>query len=343
MENSCKILLTGLLLIIIAGCRDNSPKNNDPVPVTVKTKIVREKQTPEIYNYSGNILPFKTIKFGFMVAGKIQKVYIVEDQFVEAGDPVADIDPQDYIFALDAAKAQYIEAEKEYSRLKALHSEASLTDSDFDKITALYHEALANYEYKKKQVNDTKLFAPASGWIAVEGIEPGEIVPQGMPLFGLIVTKDVFAEASVPENEINKIRMNMEVIVKVPALNDSVFSGRINRIGKVADPYSRSFPVKALIQNNNYTLKPGMIANIQIPSGETSMLITIPGYSILSDASGHTYVYVIKDGRAAQRYVRTGSVSENEVIIVDGIREGDELVIEGQNKLYEGASVKTSI
>lgn len=341
MKILIKILPVIAALATVFGCSDREPARGNHELLPVKTKIMKEQAIDIVFNYSGNILPYKTIKFGFMVAGKIKDVYVTEGQFVSKGDPIADIDPTDYQFALDAARAQYREAEQEYQRLKRLHEESSLTDSDFDKITALYHEAKADLEYKQKQVNDTRLFAPATGWIAVEGIEAGEIVPQGMPLFGLVVTDRVFAEASVPEGEINHITMNMDVEVEVPAISDSIFPGKINRIGKVADPYSRSFPVKAILKNKRYLLKPGMIATMKVASGETNTSILVPGNAILSNADGHKYVFVVKDGKAHYKEIRTGGLWLKEVVVLKGLKEGDELVVEGQNKLYEGASVKT--
>ncbi len=340
MKIFIKILPLMVSLAMISGCKDKRFVQENEELVPVKIRITKEQEIRKSFNYSGNIVPFKTIKFGFMVAGKIKAVHVVEGQFVNKGDPIADIDATDYQFALDAAQARYREAEKEYSRLKKLHEEASLTDSDFDKITALYYEARADYEYKKKQVNDTRLFAPATGWIAVEGIEPGEIVPQGMPLFGLVVTDRVFAEASIPEDEINHITTDMDVDVEVPAVYDSVFSGKIKRIGKVADPYSRSFPVKAIIRNKHYLLKPGMIANMKVPSGEANIAVLVPGNAILTDADGHQYVYIVKDGKARYKEILTGNTWSKEIIILKGLKQGDELVTEGQNKLYEGAPVK---
>ena len=146
MKVFIKILPALIFILMILGCQDNKVKKVGVDKISVKTRVIKEQKIEKTLKYSGNILPFKTIKFGFMVAGKIKSVHVVEGQFVKKGDPIADIDPTDYQFALDAAKAQFIDAEKEYQRLKKLHEESSLTDSDFDKVTALYHEAKADYE-----------------------------------------------------------------------------------------------------------------------------------------------------------------------------------------------------
>ncbi len=329
-----------LILVFLWGCPEKGSEKKDRKEISVRTKKIISEHVPEILHYSGNIMPYKTIKFGFMDAGKIKAVHVVEGQYVYEGDLIAELEATDYEYSLEAAKAQYEEALNEYKRLKSLYNKGSLTKSDYDKITALYKEAKADYEYKKKQLRDTKLYAPDDGWIAVEGVQPGEIIPQGMPVFGLVHTKKVFAETAIPENEINHIKLNMDVKVKIPALNDTVYNGLISRIGQVADPYARSFPVKATLDNNNFHLKPGMIASLLIPAEKTIEKITIPAKAVLIDANGQTHVFVVKKNIVSKQKVITGKAIADNVEIMDGLKSGDVIVTEGTNKLYEGAQVK---
>ncbi len=331
-------LILIFLLLLAAGCADRSSQTeNDFIPVTVVE--VTNQEVPEILEYSGNIIPLKVIKFGFMVAGKIKEVPVVEGQYVHEGDLIAVMEPTDYDFALDAARAQYEDANKEYDRLKTMYDKGSLTQSDFDKVTALKQEATANYDYKRKQVHDTRLYAPASGWLAVEGIEPGEIIPQGYPVFAIIQTHKVFAEASIPENEINQIRLGKAVQVRIPALNDTILKGTVSRLGQVADAYSRSFPVKATLDNTNYLLKAGMIAFVDVPTGKTQRICAIPANAVVTDASGHTFLYVVTDDHVSKHPVATGTTLKNQVVVTSGIKEGDVIVTEGLTRLYEGARV----
>lgn len=337
---SNKTLFLFLILAIMGGCR-NTNKKSEPVSVIpVKAKKVRLENKPEFLHFSGNILPYKTVKFGFMVAGKVKAVHVVEGEYVKEGKLIAELDATEYDLALDAAQAQFQDASKEYKRLKKLYEKGSLTQSDFDKMNTMYKEAKADYEYKLKQVKDTKCYAPDDGFIAVEGIEPGEILPQGYPVFGLVHTHKVFAEASVPENEIDLIKMGTKIKVTVPALEDTIYEGDISRIGQVADPYARAFPVKATVQNPGFLLKPGMIATIEIPSGKRKDFITIPTNAVVTDANGQTYVYVVKDDVVNKKHILTGNVKYDQVLIEKGLKGGELVVTEGGNKLYEGAKVK---
>ncbi len=336
IRNYCFLLLFTSFFI---GCTERK-KTEQASVIPVRGIEIKSGKQEEVYQYSGNIVPFKIVKFGFMVAGKVQAVEVVEGQYVEKGDMIASLEPRDYELALQAAEAQFMEASQEYNRLKKLYDKGSLTESDYDKIKALYKEAKADYEFKKKQLKETTAYAPDNGWIAIEGIEPGEIIPQGLPVFGLVHTKKVFAEAAIPENEINNLELNMEVKVKIPAVNDTLYNGVISRIGQVADPYARSFPVKVTLMNNDFRLKPGMISMLMIPTGIMAEIISIPAKAVVVDANGHTYVFAVKNDKATKIRIITGKAIGNKVEIPEGIKNGNYIVTEGVNKLYEGAEVK---
>ena len=330
-----------LAFLVISGCTNQQKPDNSMKKISVKTLMVKQESIPEVLQFSGDILPYKTIKFGFMVAGKIENVYIKEGQYVKEGELIATIDPTDYEFAVQAAEAKFMEAANEYTRLTNLYEKGSLTESNYDKIKSLYQEAQANVDYKKKQLKDTHLYAPHEGWVAVEGVEPGEIIPQGMPIFAIVYTKDIFIRSFIPENEIASITMNMDVTVKVPALQKE-YNGKISRIGSVADVYSRAFPVKATIQNPDFSIKPGMIAFLKVKTAVKNDIINIPAEAVLLSSDGRTYVFLLtKSGnKVTKRNIQINKTTDKGVNVLFGLNDGDVIVTEGNTKLYEGAIVK---
>ncbi|MFC2106989.1 efflux RND transporter periplasmic adaptor subunit [Bacteroidota bacterium] len=338
-----KILATSLVAAIIGisfSCNDHKKSDMPTKAIGVKVLKIDPSQINRILKYSGNILPYKTIKLGFMVAGKIEKVDVQNGQYVKAGQKIASLDPTDYQYAVDAAAAQYNDAKKELARLKSMYDKGSLTQSDYDKITSLYKEAEANYSYKKRQLSETNLYAAHSGYIVTEGIEPGEVIPQGMPLFGIVYTDMVYAEASIPEQEINNIKVNMEIEIYTPSLQKS-YPGTIEQIEAVADPLARAFPVKAKVENPDKLLKPGMITYMKIPMAEIEDLIQIPSEAIITDANGHTYIYIVqKNDMVNKAKITCGRAIGSNVEVLKGLAQNDIIVIEGQQKLYQGAIIK---
>ena len=338
-----KILIFTLSILLISGflssCKEHKNTKKD-TSINVRVLTAESVSTNKEIEYSGNILPYKTIKQGFMVSGKIQSVSAQNGDYIEQGKIIASLDPTDYQFALDAALAQFDDAAKEYVRLKSMYEKGSLTPSDYDKVTAAAEEAEANYNFKKSQLNDTKLYAAHSGYVVSQGIQPGEVISQGMPLFEIVYTDTVYAEASVPEQEINLFSENMIVELYAPALNKYYF-GTIEQIEAVAEKASRSFPVKAKVTNADNLLKPGMIAFMNIELRESEGVISIPAEAVVTDANGHKYVFIVKnDTLINKQRVSCGIAIDSNVKILKGLDSGDLIVIEGQTKLYRGAKVK---
>ncbi|MCF8349692.1 MAG: biotin/lipoyl-binding protein, partial [Bacteroidales bacterium] len=147
-----KISCLLILLAVLAGCARKQKDPGSKPAIPVKVAEVQSQEVEEVLQYSGNILPYKIVKFGFMDAGKVKAVHVKEGQYVHEGDLIAELDATDYRFALEAAKAQYEEARSEYKRLKTLYEKGSLTQSDYDRIKAMHREAKADYEYKQKQL-----------------------------------------------------------------------------------------------------------------------------------------------------------------------------------------------
>jgi RND family efflux transporter MFP subunit len=340
MKNLLIFTFSILLIIgVLSSCKEHKNTKKD-TSINVRVLTIESVFMNKAIEYSGNILPYKTIKQGFMVSGKIKSVYVQNGDYIEQGKIIASLDPTDYQFAVDAALAQFDDAAKEYVRLKSMYDKGSLTPSDYDKVTAAAEEAEANYNFKKSQLSDTKLYAAHSGYVVSEGVQPGEVISQGMPLFEIVYTDTVYAEASIPEQEINLFSGNMIVELYAPALNKYYF-GTVEQIEAVADKASRSFPVKAKVVNIDNLLKPGMIAFMNLELRELEPVISIPAEAVVTDANGHKYVFsVTNDTVINKQRVSCGIAIDSNVKILNGLDSGDIIVIEGQTKLYRGAKVK---
>jgi RND family efflux transporter MFP subunit len=330
------------LAFMIIGCagKSNKPSHKTPIPVGIYK--VSKNVSDQVLTYSGTIEPYKSVNFGFMVSGKIIQVFVEEGTFVKRGQIIAQLDSSDYLFAVEAAEAQYQRASKEYDRLKKLYDKNSLTQSDYDKISALYKEARADYQYKMKQLDETRLYAPDHGWISFDNIHAGEIVKQGIPIFQLVQTDKVFARFMVPENEISNIQDEKTVKVTIPSVSDREVEAVIKRIAPGAESFSRAFEVKALFENEGFVFKPGMMVHVGVPSGQKESQLGIPAMAINKSANGENYVYVIKNNIAGKRIIKTGSVAGKQVIITSGLKAGESVVTNGCSKLYEGASVSVN-
>ena len=148
---------------------------------------------------------------------------------------------------------------------------------------------------------------------------------------------------SVPEEEISQIRTGQLLQVKVSALGGKTFEARVSERGVTADALSRSYEVKAVIQNPQHELLPGMIAEVSLEnmteSLPTEQAIELPAEIIQIDADNRPFVWTVIDSKAHKAYVTLGQNTGDNVQISEGVKAGDNVICEGQQKVSNGMKV----
>lgn len=269
---------------------------------------------------------------------------------------------------LEQAKAAYDRAQDEYTRYRQLYERKSMAPVDFAKVEAAWRAARAHYEMaqngarkedraaasaavdqaqaqvgvNRKRVADTRLTAPVAGIIARRGVDPGEMVAAGMPVFTIVNMNPTRVRVGIPETDIGRVHLGQRAAITVPALGETVFGGKVDVVGVAADPNSRTFTVKIVVPNPGNALKAGMIAEAGIEGAGTINVLTVPGESIERDPQGATlvYVYYPDRGRVHSRRVEVGTVRGQRIEIRSGLAGDEQVVIAGRQKLREGAPVE---
>ncbi|HOW08338.1 MAG TPA: efflux RND transporter periplasmic adaptor subunit [Bacteroidales bacterium] len=332
------VLLTALL---VAGCNGKSGVNagrDYSVPV-IASKAARINAGKKI-SISGNIEGCKTVRIGFLVAGKINYIASNEGEFVKKDQLVASLDPAGYEIAKDLADIQVNQVQDEYDRLKIMYDNNSLSESDFARITYGLQQAKAQQRLHSKNLSDTRLYSPFSGVLLKKLCETGEITGAGMPLFVISDISRVKVSAFIPENELHNIKIGQEATVSVSSMSGPL-KGKIVEIGSAADIASRSFSVRIELDNPQLLVRPGMIAEISIDAGNTDDIIAVPAQAVLHDYSNLSYVFVADTlyNRASRRNVSPGRLFDDLVEITAGLNENELVITGGQQKLIDGSPV----
>lgn len=326
---------------LLASCqpkKTNPVTSETPVPVVV-TRVTQSSVADEI-SISGNIEGYKTVRLGFMVAGKINYIAASEGQSVSKESLIASLDPANYEIAKELADIQVNQVSDEYGRLKLLHDNKSLSESDFAKITYGLQQAKAQQKLHTKNLADTRLYSPINGVLLKKLAETGEIVSAGLPLFVVSDIRRVKVNAFVPESELQKITIGQTAKIQVPSINRT-FEGEITEVGSAADPATRSFSLKIAVENPGMVIRPGMIAEVIINSGTGSEKLTVPVTAVQHDYNDQSYVYVIDslNNKAYRRNVSLGDLSGDMITITSGLNINELIVSGGQQKLFDGSGV----
>ena len=183
-----------------------------------------------------------------------------------------------------------------------------------------------------------KILAPISGTVTEINFKPGDNVEPGDAVAIIADFSSLKTKINVSENDIQDFYVGMPVNVRWRALPDSIFIGKVSKVSLSANPNTRSFEVEIIIPNPKNQLKPGTVVTVDVMANEIKNAITVPKL-ILRELGGKKYVFVVENGKAVRRFVKTGIESGIRTQILSGLKLGEQLVIEGQESITDGVKV----
>lgn len=327
------------LILVACGPKKEQTEATE-IAIPVITEEVKKTSVGQEVAVSGNIEGNKTVRLGFMVAGKINFIGAEEGQMIAKGKLLSSLDPTNYGIAKEIADIQVNQVKDEYGRLKQLHDRKSLSESDFSKIGFGLQQAEAQQKLQGKNLADTRLHSPISGVLLKKMGEVGEIVGVGTPLFVVSDIRKVKVNAYIPESELHAIKLGQSAAVMVSSLNE-VFTGKVTEVGSAADAASRAFTIKIVLDNPRLLIRPGMIAEVKLAATQNSDVLVLPVESVLHDLDNQSYVFVVDptQNKAFKRKVSVGRLLSNQIEITSGISEKDIVVTGGQQKLNDGSLI----
>ena len=241
-----------------------------------------------------------------------------EGQKVREGQLLAVLDKATLENAYNASAASLRQAEDAYARMRTLHENKSLPDMKWVEVESKLEQARSMERISRKNLEDRNLYAPFGGVIGKRMVEAGENVQPGQPVFSLLRIETV----------------------KVAALGGHCFEGKVTEKGIVANPISHTYEAKIRLENPSGALLPGMVCDVRLSGEESVPAIALPNNAVLIANDGGRFVWKIVDGEAKATPVRTGDLTEQGLFILEGLNEGDIVVIGGYQKISEGMRVR---
>lgn len=338
------LFIYSLLLLATAffttSCNKSTSGTNSSASnaIPVVAQVIQKDSLIKNISLSGNVEGNKTVKLGFMVAGKINSIHVQEGQYVSQGQLLATLDDESYAVAKELADIQVNQASDEYERLKLMYERNSISESDFKKMEFALQGAKAQQRLHTKNYNDTRLKSPINGILLKRLNEAGEIVASGMPIVVISDISKVKVNAYIPEQQLNAIRIGQNADIYIGALNKH-FEGIVTEVAGAADPTTRAFTVKVEVDNPGNLIRPGMIAEAHFTGPQASEVLAIPVTAILRTPDGQSYVYVIDNGKAFKRHISIGALMGDHIEVISGLAEGETIVTGGAQKLTNGSAV----
>ena len=325
-------------LLMAAGC--SSPEKARTVdPLRVATVAAAPSADAGAAVYVGTIEEEASASLSFPVPGTVARTFADEGQRVRQGQLLAELDPTSARRTFEAAEAALNQAKDACERLRQLHDAESLPEIQWVEAQTRLRQAESAFGIARKNLEDCSLSAPFAGVVGRRQASAGENVLPGVPVMKLLQIGTVKVRFSVPEQEIAAIGADSRMRITVPALGDRTFqAGKVEK-GAVANPAAHTYDVRAALANAGGELLPGMVCRVEVSPAGAAEQIALPVRAVQQAGDGSRFVWTVRGDSAVRTAVTTGRLVNNAVVLEDGVRSGDRIVVDGMQKIGEGSKV----
>ena len=281
------------------------------------------------------------------MGGMVTAVYVKQGQPVKKGQLLLRLDNAVEQKQIEQIQSQLNYAKDIYQRQQNLWNQNIGTEVQL--LTAKNNVETLEKQLAtaREQLSNANVYAQMSGIADQVNIKVGETFsPQTAAMAGIRIvnTNDLKVVASVPENYLGSVGVGTNLLVTLPEQNNDTLRARVNVSGKVIDPNSRSFYIEAKIPSGK-NLRPNQLAMVKIQDYSTSTAITIPVNTLQNDDKGKFVMVAVKEGTrmiARKRPVSVGELYGDRLEVKSGLQNGDTLIIEGFQGLYDGQAITTA-
>ncbi|MGH7793713.1 MAG: efflux RND transporter periplasmic adaptor subunit [Candidatus Binatia bacterium] len=346
---------------------DEAVRSVPEAETTVRVARVRRVSVPLEITVSGELRPVSQTQIVSRLAGKVAEIRVKAGDSVAAGAIVAVIHSSDLnqrIQRLEAAVAgarqdlqlreeQSVEAEKHLTKNRELLRRDLIARRDLEHIEIAAETAraqadlarahLAQQEAMLAQIRAlqelTQLSAPSSGMVSHRLVEPGALIGEGKAILTVVNVETLKLMAKVPVDEAGDLRREMKAQVSAPALPGKISKGKVTRFGPRTEGPEGLLVVEIQVENRERFFRPGMTVEARIDLAKQHDHLVIPRSAVRSENKDN-YVYKIADERALRQRVVLGPKQGEEFVIVQGLKEGEAVIVDHQGTVEPGSRVR---
>jgi membrane fusion protein (multidrug efflux system) len=306
------------------------------------TAVIASVVTPERLltqiNALGTAHANEAVEVTSKTSNLVTAVRFHDGQTVRLGQVLIELDSAQARADLAAAEAASAESNSQLKRSQELIDTKIISPSQFEQLEATKKANEARVASARSRVADTIIRAPFSGRVGLRRVSVGSLVNPGTTITTLDDLSIIKVDFSVPENFLAGLREGLKVTATAAAFPGRQFAGTVTGVDSRIDPVTRSVTVRANVPNTDLALKPGMFLDVSLARDERQALM-VPEGALVPEQSKQ-FLFVVEDGRAVRREVRIGRRQPGKVEVVDGLQSGDQVIVEGTQKVREGAPVR---
>ena len=330
-----------LFLLFLAGCKPAEEKARADVPLTrVSVEPVKLIEYKVPVRATGLLGTTTEMKLSFKTGGIIKEIYVKEGRPVHRGDVLAVLDLSEVQAQVNQAKIGMEKAERDLTRAGNLYRDSVVTLEQFQNARSAYELAKSRKQIADFNLQHSRIEAPSEGKIQKILVETNEVCGPGIPAILFASTEnDWVVRASLTDKDVVKFSIGDSAKITMDAFPDTEFKAEITELGTVADPVTGTYESELLILHAHPQFRTGFISRVEIFPTRLSHSLVVPIEALqdANDRKAHVFVYQEGEsglpGVARKRAIKIGLIHGDNVVIKEGLSEGELIIAEGARYL----------
>ncbi|MDX3774134.1 efflux RND transporter periplasmic adaptor subunit [Chromatiaceae bacterium AAb-1] len=348
MKTSPSILLAILAVtggsLLLSGCKQ---ANSSPAAATaeavmaipVEASLVSRGEISSTYRTTATLEARAEAEVISKATGIVQQILVEEGEQVEAGQLLAQLDNERQQYHLAKEKAELNRLSSELKRMQEMYQRQLISADVFEKLQWQHDALSATVKTAELALQETEIRAPISGVISRRYAKIGQLVNQHTihSLFHIVSNKELEAVIHLPEQQLAQARIGQKALLQFAGMTP--FTAELVRVSPVVDASSGTARATLRVDNSQQQLKPGMFAQVQLHYDVKARALLLPKRALMTTDNTLTVFAIDPEGKVKRKVVHTGYQSDTTVEILEGLDEGDSIVIAGQSALKDDSLV----
>jgi membrane fusion protein, multidrug efflux system len=318
-----------------------------PPPEAVTTLVARPQRWESTLEATGSVAPVQGVTLSADEPGVVRSIEFQSGAHVRAGQALVRLDTRQEQAQLASAEAQHELDRTRLERGKKLFDQQLLSHSDYDDLTAQFAQSEAAVHVIQASIERKTIRAPFEGAVGIRQVNLGQYVRSGDPIVPLQSEDPIYVNFAVPQQQVASLRAGATVLAASDSGAQATVTGRITAINPVVDEATRNVQIQATFRNAEGRLRAGGYVTVKVMLGAGAPLIALPTSAISFAPYGNS-VFIVEpqrgpDGKryvgVRQQFVKLGAAQGDRVVVLDGVKAGEEVVTSGAFKLRPNAAV----
>ena len=332
-----------LLMSTVCGCgsQDAAEQQETVSRIPVDVETVEVQDFDKLITLGGLTAAENTVQVIAKVGGmeQIKAVHVKVGDKVSAGQVLAQLDNETSAINLSNAQLAYDNAYTNYENAKQLFELGAVSQSDLNQLKMAYENANNTLRQAQMAMDYATVTAPISGTVTMVNANVGSYATASVPMFEIANVDTLEISTGINEQNVSKIKIGQEVLLKIHSVSDKWMSGTITEISKVMNAQTKNYPVTIALANKDDDLVAGMYAEVQVAVEHAEDVLVIPVDAIVYKEAKPVAFIAQADGTVKEKALTLGINDGDNYVVTKGLQAGDQIVVKGNGNLVEGEPI----